>query len=134
MSSWVRRAGWVALAVVVLAGCGRRGSRTEIDLGSGSVSLAQPDVETLIPAASDPDPDIRSWAVLELARLGPKAEPAIPALTKALADDHPNVRSSAAAALGKLGPAAASAAQGLAKALNAEDVDTRRYAAEALGK
>src|SRR5262245_45330351 len=110
MSSWVRWVTCLAVATVVLVSCARKKTvRTEIDLGTSSVKLDEPDLNTLIASAADPDPEVRFWGVLTLATLGPKAEPALSVLTKALGDSNGNIRSSAADALGKIGPKAAPA-------------------------
>src|SRR3954447_21203678 len=85
------------LSAVVLTGCrGRIVSRAKVDPEAESIPVPVPDVPTLIGFLSDPDPDVRFYAAVELARKGPQAEPAVEALTKALSDGRGNVRSSAA--------------------------------------
>ena len=128
------RAMWacgLAVAVVVVAGCGRRGgSRVEI------VEEAPPStsVDVLIEACGDADPDVRFYAVLTLATMGEKAKPAVPALTKALRDPNVQGRSSAADALGRIGPGAEPAAEALGQALKDGSEEVRLAAVDALGK
>jgi hypothetical protein len=131
----------LALALMVVTGCARRpGGQVEVD--ARALALADPSAEVLVEAAGDPDPDVRFWAMLNLARQAtrPEAESngaldeAIPLLTQALFEENANIRSTAAEALGRLGSRSAPATRQLARLLQANDVDSRREAALALGR
>src|SRR5262245_37380728 len=127
------RAIWVgalALALVVTAGCGRRGARVAI------VEEAPPPaaVDVLIEACGDADPEVRLYGVLTLATMGPKAEPAVAGLTRAWRDPVANIRSTAADALGRIGPAAEPAVPALSEAVKDREEDVRLAASDALGK
>ena len=89
--------------------------------------------ETLAQAAvGDPDPSVRSAALMSLCRVAP-ADQAAAVLQQVLARDvEARVRGMAAVRLGKLGPPAAGAAPALADALADSDEGVRRKAADAL--
>jgi HEAT repeat protein len=89
--------------------------------------------ETLAQAAvGDPDPSVRSAALMSLCRAAP-ADQAAAVLQQVLVRDvQASVRGMAAVRLGKLGPPAAGAAPALADALADSDEGVRRKAADAL--
>lgn len=101
--------------------------------------ITSEEVSTWVQAAEDPDPDIRSAAILNLSAWGRKNPDAVPVLVKALSDSHSSVRSAAAEALGKSDFVASEevtpqAEMALVRLLSDADRDTRRNASLALGR
>lgn len=91
------------------------------------------DVQALVAAVSDPDPDVAVSAIDELDKMGPLAKDAVPALIKALGSVDEAVRWHAERALGAIGPDAKEAVPELLKALDDESATVKAYAAFALG-
>src|SRR5436190_21877318 len=69
---------------------------------AGMAAAAEPEVDRLLLALKDPDPEARRAAVVRLGRLGPAAAPASRRLAEALSD--PLLRHAAALALVRIGP------------------------------
>ena len=91
------------------------------------------DLEALIAAVADTDPDVAVNAIDALDKLGPLANDAVPALIKALGSADEAVRWHAERALGAIGPDAKEAVPELIKALDDESATVKAYAAFALG-
>jgi HEAT repeat protein len=77
-----------------------------------------PAIQPLVEKLGDKEDKVRFDAVVEMSKLGEKAQPAVGELTKLLADPNPNIRLAAAHALGTIGPAAKDAVPALLEALS----------------
>jgi HEAT repeat protein len=148
------RALGLALAVALLAGCGRGKPPYEgksvaelermLDDPSPTVQAqgafglgrhgaeARPAAPALVRALKSPDALVRQQAAVALGQVG--AEEAVPALAEALRDAEWSVRRQAAVALGQIGPPARSAEAGLRKCERDPNTVVRKAAREALGK
>lgn len=91
-------------------------------------------VPALVDALKDPERDLRSYAAMALAEIGPAALSAVPALAEVLEAENDGVRLFAACALGNIGVAAETAMPALTAALGDKDEQVRQAAAEALAK
>ena len=114
-----RAVGW-ALALVLLAGCGR-----------GKPPYEGKNVAELERMLDDPNPAVQVQGAFGLGRHGAEARPAAPALLRALKSPDALVRQQAAVALGQVG--AEEAVPALAEALRDPEWAVRRQAAVALG-
>ena len=84
MSVRARLAWGLCAGVVLLAGAGC--ARRKAVIPEPEVAVGRPNVSALVAALDDPDPDIRFYAVMELAREKANAAPAVDRLTKLLSD------------------------------------------------
>jgi len=138
MSFWVRWVGCAALSFLIVSGCVRRQADDPESNTPPSTPVNAPlpkaDVDTLIRAASDSDPDIRFWGIMTLVKRGEGAKPALEVLIHALGDSHVLIRPSAAEALANLGPDAAPALRPLLNLLKEGDGESRKWSAIAIGK
>lgn len=88
----------------------------------------------LLKIIEEGDSKLRSRAVDEIGRMGPRAVVALPVLRRTLKDKDPRVRSSSALAIGKFGEAADPAVPDLIRALRDKNVDVRYCAAHSLAR
>src|SRR4051812_13645340 len=88
-------------------------------------------VPALIESLHDADADVRQYAAVALAAVGPEA---VEPLTSALREKNPDARAAAAYALGLIGAPAVSASAELVKALKDDEREVRRQTALALGR
>jgi HEAT repeat protein len=95
---------------------------------------ATPALPILIRVLSDPDEEIRGYAVDTIGGIGPKAREAVPAIETALGDKNAFVRVQAAAALSKVSPRNSKSVSHLILSLNDKDRHIRWLAATHLGE
>ena len=107
-------------------------NRTVAQLARSAVASAQRPIPVSVHLLTLSQPVDRTYTLLQLVKLGPRASEAVPKLTTLLSSEFPLERFLAARALEAIGPAAKGAVEGLRRSIRDSDPIVREAVAEAL--